>query len=144
MHTHHPHDHPHGHDAGHRHDAEHRDAEHRHDAVPRHTLAPSQTGSVMLDIGGDIGALVLYVAATEHGREIEVSPVGGGIRTHAAVRARHLDHTTVHCVVIPGLVAGEYTVWAAPTVPAGTVTVTGGQITEVDWSDGSPTTGAPA
>ena len=99
-----------------------------------HTFAPSETASVMLDVGGDVGALVLYVAASELGREIEVSRVGGGLRQHAAVRERHLDHGTVCCVVIPGLTAGQYTVWADRTVPAGTVTVAGGTITEVHWS----------
>jgi hypothetical protein len=92
----------------------------------------------MLDIGGDVGALVLYLAASELGREIEVGRVGGGPRRHAAVRERHLDHGTVCCVVIPGLAAGEYGVWVDRTAPTGTVTVTGGQITEVDWSSRVP------
>lgn len=102
---------------------------HRH-----HTFEASETASVMLDIGGDVGALALYVAATELGREIEVSPVGGGTRRHAAVRERHVGHGTVHCVVIGGLRAGRYTVWFDRAVPAGTVAVAGGQVTEVDWS----------
>ena len=99
-----------------------------------HTYGASEAASVMLDIGAEVGALVLYVAATELGREIEVSPAGGGPRQHAAVRARHVDHGTVHCVVIGGLAAGRYTVWVDRTVPAGTVTVAGGEVTEVDWS----------
>ncbi len=98
-----------------------------------HATGASPTGSVLLDIGGDVGALVLYVPATELGREIEVSPVGGGRRTHAAVRERHVEGGHVYCVVIPGLVAGEYTIWADETTPAGSVTITGGTVTELDW-----------
>ena len=100
-----------------------------------HATGASPTGSVLLDIGGDVGALVLYVPAAELGREIEVSPVAGGRRTHAAVRERHVEDGHVYCVVIPGLRAGEYTVWAdETTTPAGRVTVAGGTVTELDWS----------
>lgn len=109
--------------------------DHPHHVHPHHQHGPSETGAVVLDIGADIGALALYLPATEAGREIEVSRVDGdGHRTHAEVRERHLDHGSVHCVLIAGLTAGAYTVWADATTPAGTVTITGGQITEVDWS----------
>lgn len=102
-----------------------------------HTLDASESASVVLNIGADVGALILYVAATEHGREIEISPTGTGAagkRTHAAVRERRLDDGSVYCVVYDGLHAGVYTLWADDTTPAGTATVIGGQITEVDWS----------
>ncbi len=39
-------------------------------------LGPSRDGSVMLDIGGDIGALVLHTSAEMLGVEIEISPTG--------------------------------------------------------------------
>ena len=101
----------------------------------RHTLAVSPTASVMLDIGGDAGALVLYVAASELGREIEVSLVGSAARrTHASVRERRLDRGSRYCVVYDGLAAGEYTIWADDTTPAGTAAVTGGRVTELDWA----------
>jgi hypothetical protein len=44
------------------------------------------TESAVLDIGGDIGALVLYTPEEFRGKEIEVSPTGDdGRRTHTAV-----------------------------------------------------------
>lgn len=99
-----------------------------------HTLQASPNASVVLDIGADVGALVLYVPATEHGREIEISRVGSsGRRTHAAVRERRLDRGAVHCVVYAGLDAGEYTIWADDTRPGGAATVIGGRVTELDW-----------
>lgn len=39
-------------------------------------LGPSYDGTVLLDIGGDIGALVIYTSVLLHQVEIEISPVG--------------------------------------------------------------------
>ena len=56
-----------------------------------HTLAPSGQGTVVLNIGAGIGALVIYTPGSLHGHEIEVSPVTDpAVRTHAAVRARYV------------------------------------------------------
>ena len=100
-----------------------------------HTLEASPNASVVLDIGADVGALILYTPASEGGREIEISRVGSsGPRTHAAVRERRLDHGSLHCVVYAGLAAGEYTIWADNTTPGGTATVIGGCVTELDWT----------
>ena len=52
---------------------------------------PSGSGSVILDLGPGVGALVLHAAPEMDGREIEVSPLGGGTsahRTHSRVRPR--------------------------------------------------------
>ncbi len=103
---------------------------HSHD----HTLDASESASVVLDIGADVGALILYVPESEHGREIEISPSGTDRpRTHAAVRERRLDDGSIYCVVYDKLATGVYTLWDDDVTPAGTVTVTGGQIAEVDW-----------
>ena len=82
----------------------------------------------MLDLGPDVGALVLYAKAAEFGQEIDISPVGVDRRTHAAVRERHLPGGTVYCAVYPSVPAGEYTVWTNPTV---VVSVVGGTVTEL-------------
>ncbi len=39
-----------------------------------HTLEPSGPGTVVLNIGSGIGALVVHTPAGLHGHEIEVSP----------------------------------------------------------------------
>jgi len=101
-----------------------------------HTLDSSPAGSVVLNIGADRGALVLYVPAAWHGHEIEISPVGrDGQRTHAAVRERELEDGPIFCVVYDGLAAGDYTVWLDETTPGGTAAVVGGRVGELDWSD---------
>jgi hypothetical protein len=102
----------------------------------QHTLEPSPTGSVVLEIGAEVGALVLYVPAADHGREIEISRIGSAApRTHAAVRERRLDGGSLYCAVYDGLPASEYTIWADETASGGTVTVIGGHVTEVDWTN---------
>jgi hypothetical protein len=100
-----------------------------------HTLDASESASVVLTIGAGVGALILYVPASELSREIEISPAGTHApRTHAAVRERKLDDGSRYCVVYDGLPEGDYTLWDDDTTPAGTATVTGGQVTEVDWT----------
>ncbi len=100
-----------------------------------HTSAPSLEGSVVLDIGEDTGAVVIHTGPEHEGLEIEVSPAGDpGRRTHAAVRPRRLAGRTLHCQVVAPLAAGEYTVWRDTETPHGTVTVTGGTVSEYHWS----------
>jgi hypothetical protein len=100
----------------------------------QHTLDASESASVVLDIGADVGALILYVPAADYGREIEISR-GTDPRTHAAVRERLVDSGSIYCIVYAGLTAGEYTIWDDETTPGGTVTIIGGEITELDWTE---------
>jgi hypothetical protein len=98
---------------------------------------PSGSGTVVMELGGDIGALVLYVPAGLDGREIEISRDGdpGGRRTHSQVRPRHLAARTAHAAVYPNLPAGTYTIWRDEHRPAATAVVTGGQITSCRWPE---------
>lgn len=101
-------------------------------AHAHHLHGPSAPASVVLDIGGEIGALILQADAAHLGREIEISPVPRPngpepVRTHSMIRERRTTPPT-YDAVYPDLHAGEYTVWRADE-PAGTVTITGGQIT---------------
>ena len=102
--------------------------------MQNHTLDGSPAGSVVLNIGAEVGALVLYVPAARHGQEIEISPVGRDeTRAHAAVRERQLEDGPVYCVVYDGLRAGDYTIWLDESTPAGAATVVGGRVVELDW-----------
>ncbi len=88
----------------------------------------------VLDIGEDIGALVLYTGPELHGHEIEVSPRGQDAqRTHAAVLARRANGRTVFAAVYPELRAGEYRIWSAGPSQISAVTVVGGRVAEVNW-----------
>ena len=70
--------------------------------------------SVVLDIGDDVGALILYTTAEHHTQEIEVSPLDadpGVRRVHSAVLERNVNGRTVFAATYPELRAGEYEVW---------------------------------
>ena len=90
--------------------------------------------TVVLDIGKDIGALIIYTKPELHGREIEVSPQGGdGARTHVEVLERRIKDQPVFAAVFPGLRAGHYDIWEDAATPSDTVTIAGGEIATVDW-----------
>ncbi len=91
------------------------------------------TGSVLLDIGGDVGALVVSVDDAYAGHEIEARPAGHRARpAHASVLRRTTAVGTAHAAVIPGLVAGAYTLWLDAATPWGYARVQAGIVTEVD------------
>ena len=104
--------------------------------MSEHMSGPSGPGTVVLELGGSIGALVLETPAEMAGEEIEISPVGGGTgarRTHSMVRARITQAGTSFAAVYPGLGAGRYTLWRRDGRPAGAVSIEGGQVTRHGW-----------
>lgn len=99
-----------------------------------HTLAPSGQGTVVLNIGGSIGAMVIHTPGSLHGHEIEVSPLSDPTRrTHAAVRARYVRGGVLWSVVIDDLPEGRYAIWRDPVTVLAEVDVTGGMVTEYEW-----------
>jgi hypothetical protein len=97
-----------------------------------HNHGPSAVGSVVLNLGGDIGALIIQAEADLLGVEIDISPLDGTgptLRTHSMVRERQTVPQPRYDAVYPDLPAGRYTIWHDAHTPAGTVTITGGQIT---------------
>jgi hypothetical protein len=89
--------------------------------------------TVVLDIGGDIGALVIYAEAGWLGREIEVSRRGAAKRVHVEVLERRANGRPVFAAVFPGLRAGDYDIWGSTATPSGTATIVGGAVATVDW-----------
>ena len=88
--------------------------------------------SLVLDIGGDIGALVIHADAALAETEIEISPAGrpDTKRTHNVVHARHNRNGIRYSAVFPDVPAGDYVIWRDATTQDTTVTVRGGQVTE--------------
>ena len=123
-------------------------------------------GPVLLDIGGDIGAVVLHVPAQWEGAEVEYEREDGlpqalardhahdhahdhrhpqshthephsGHRPHVAVVGRPAGGGVAYTAVVPDLVAGRYRL----TLPDGSrleVDVVGGAVTELDRSGDPP------
>jgi hypothetical protein len=99
-----------------------------------HTLAPSGQGTVVLNIGRGVGALIIHTPGRLHGHEIEVSPVADlARRTHAAVRARYVRGGVIFSVVVDDLPEGRYVIWRDPVTPLGEVDVSGGSVAEFEW-----------
>ncbi len=96
---------------------------------------PSGPGTVVLELGPGIGALVLYTPPGLDGTEIEISrdDEPGTRRTHSQVRPRHLPGQTRYAAVYPALREGAYTIWRDHHTAAGAITITGGQVTNWHW-----------
>jgi hypothetical protein len=115
--------------------------------------------SVLLDIGGDIGALVVTMPAAMVGVEVEIHQVdaesrhahqhsatdgshahahgGGGVhRPHVAAVARPTAAGVVPSLVFPELAEGTYELYRRPAEPVElVVTIRGGEVTEAVWPD---------
>jgi hypothetical protein len=92
-------------------------------------LPPSWDGTVILDIGNDVGALVLHTPGEWLGREIDlVSDDRSVPHTHSAVRERRSPEGSVYAAIYPQLQAGQYTVEDSRQ----RLTIIGGRVTEVE------------
>jgi hypothetical protein len=97
--------------------------------------APSGTGTVVLEIGGGTGALILRAPAEMNGLEVEISPNGApaGARIHSRVRERRTSAAVGYAAVYPAVPAGSYTIWRDAGTPAATVTISGETVTCCEW-----------
>lgn len=96
------------------------------------------TDVLLLDVGEDTGALVIYAHPELDGRELEILPVhvsGHDHPVHNVVRRRRVSTGIVHAAVFPDLPAGQYVPYNNNNVAdrLGVIEVVGGTITEIDW-----------
>jgi hypothetical protein len=97
-------------------------------------------GSVLLDIGGEIGALVVEMPASMEGVEVEIRPRDSHVHdhvhehSHVAVVTRPTRDAQVPSLVFPDLVEGEYELYEKEghTIRL-TATVAGGQVAQAVW-----------
>jgi hypothetical protein len=101
-------------------------------------LGTSGPGSVILELGEGIGALILVTPPDLAGHEIDISPSAGGARTHSLVRERRTASSTTYAAVYPVLPAGDYTVWRDDGTSAGQVTIHGGRASQFRWPEVAP------
>jgi hypothetical protein len=96
-----------------------------------HLTGPSEMGSVVVDLGGDVGAAIVSTPASLVGSEIEIrrsdAPWDG---THVAVRERHVSGGVMHAALFSGLEYGTYEVRLRGDAAAAvtTFTVEGGRV----------------
>jgi len=98
-----------------------------------HIPPPSGPGTVILDIGGSIGALVIDTSPGLEDREIEIRPRGEAWEgKHVAVRLRQLPDQVQYAAVFDSLHEGEYELrirHGGENTPVTAVEVSGGKVT---------------
>ena len=105
-------------------------------------------GCVLLDIGGDVGALVVTTPASMVGVEVEIAPEGTAFESHGHHHHHHDHPHLAHVAVVrrpvqggevPALVFGELTAGRYALAEKGTadvrllVEVRGGEVTSAEW-----------
>jgi hypothetical protein len=99
-----------------------------------HVVGPSEEGSVVLDIGGDVGAAIVHAPVVLDGSEIEIrrhgAPWDG---THVAVRPRLVPGGQIYAALFPALGQGSYEVRRRSDTegPVATLAVEGGRVAQV-------------
>jgi hypothetical protein len=132
-------DHSHQGDPPHSDAQNHDNAAHHHDAGEHHRhgedyAARKHPEFVVLDIGGDAGALIVHTDAAMHGVEIEISREGEPRDgSHKQVLERSAGGQPQFTAVFDGLPAGGYALWTGEDPRARDVKIEGGRITELDW-----------
>jgi hypothetical protein len=113
------------------HDHDHHTGGHSH--VEDHASRPHPE-FVVLDIGDDVGALIVHTDAALVGAEVEISPAGqDGRRSHKDVLERTANGRPAYTAVFDGLTEGVYTLWTQDVARERDVSIVGGKIAEVDW-----------
>ena len=91
---------------------------------------------VALDIGEQLGALVVETDARMHGSEVEiVRQQRGARRAHKQVLARYSGERRAYTLVFDALREGRYTLWLEDRRLASDVEVRGGEVTWLDWRE---------
>jgi hypothetical protein len=99
-----------------------------------HYAARPHPEFVVLEIGEDLGALVIHADAGMHGMEIEISPSEDDRqRSHKEVLERAAGSHPAYTAVFDQIPAGTYTLWTGDVARLRDVRVEGGQIAELRW-----------
>jgi hypothetical protein len=106
--------------------------DHHHDAHRPHSE------HVVLEIGGELGALVVFTGVDLVHEEIEISPAGDdATRSHKDVLERRFNGGSSYAAVFDRVPAGAYTLWHAGEPRARNVSVGAGEVARLDWSEAS-------
>jgi hypothetical protein len=137
----HEHTHSHGHDHGHEHGHGHGHG-HSHSHGEPDRSADEVSEALLVDIGGDVGALVVYADEELVGHEVEIVSVGAAGRgavqptgkpVHNVVRRRRVGTQVIYAAVFPDLPAGVYEPYGQTAGGHQLIPVVGGRVTEISW-----------
>src|SRR5689334_8883378 len=92
------------------------------------------TECAVVDIGEDVGALIIYCRPELRGVQIDISLRGREWqRVHTDVLERRANNQPVFAALFYALPVGDYVIWGNGGEPIGEVTVSGGLVTEINW-----------
>ena len=87
-----------------------------------------------MEVGDDVGALVVYTPDTLAGIEIELARRGDDHQfVHTEVRERRLPEGVIFAGVFPAVPSGEYTLLPVAALPALDVSIEGGRVAQLIW-----------
>jgi hypothetical protein len=99
--------------------------------APENGVAPGM--SPLLDIGGDVGAMIVYLDRPTPSGELVAQPPGRPREHfHTGVHPRDMGGTTVQVAVFPEVVEGVYDLLDPDGQPMARISVTGGHVTELN------------
>jgi len=90
-------------------------------------------GSVVLDIGGDVGAVIVYLGDQPVAEELDIQPVGSPAgRFHTGVHDRMVDGVTTRVAVFPEVQTATYELLDRDGTPFAAVEAAGGEVRALD------------
>jgi hypothetical protein len=111
---------------------------HTHASDEENYSARAHPEPVVLDIGDDVGALIVHTDASMLGVEIEISAAGeDDRRSHKDVLERAINGRPAYTAVFDKLREGTYTLWVDGVARARGVSITGAEVAELDWAGGT-------
>jgi hypothetical protein len=111
-----------------------RSHDHSHGVGEENYAARRHPEQVVLDIGEDLGALIVYTDADMLGVEVEISATGqDDRRSHKDVLEREINGRPACAAVFDKVCEGSYTLWVDDIARERDVVVTGGTVAELDW-----------
>ncbi len=103
-----------------------------HNHGPGHHHGAPGAG-VVLDIGGDVGAVIVYLGDQPVGAELDIAPVGEPARRfHTGVHDRDVDGVVTRVAVFPEVRTGRYELLDEHDRPFAVVHATGGAVHTAD------------
>jgi hypothetical protein len=109
---------------------------HSHETPGENYAARRHPEAVVLDIGADLGALIVHTDAAMLGVEVEISATGrDDRRPHKDVLEREINGRPAYTAVFDKVREGSYTLWVDDVARTRDVVVAGGSVSELDWSE---------
>lgn len=103
------------------------------EAEPEHHHGVARGAAVVLDIGGDVGAVIVYLGAQSVGAELDIQPLGDPARRfHTGVHDRDVEGVVTRVAVFPEVSTGRYELLDEHARPFAVLHAAGGEVRTLD------------